>query len=96
MPAPHIRVIYHLFQARLHWCLHLAQFNLTEHWHERAVFQRSAFGRLTAGNDVVATKNIILFFFSFFSLFFLVFLFSPSSTFLIEEVLGSTNLFRKS
>ena len=35
-------------------------------WHERAAFQRSAFGRSTAGNDVVATKNAILFsFFSF-------------------------------
>ena len=25
------------------------------YWHERATFQRSLFGRLTAGNDVVAT-----------------------------------------
>ena len=29
-------------------------------WHERAAFQRSAFGRLTAGNDVVATIIISL------------------------------------
>ena len=33
-------------------------------WHKRATFQRSAFGRLTAGNDVVAT--IIINVFSFF------------------------------
>ena len=32
-------------------------------WHECAAFQRSAFGRLTAGNDVVATIFISLFFF---------------------------------
>ena len=39
-------------------------------WHERTAFQRSAFGRSTSGNDVVATKNAILFFFfSFFSFF---------------------------
>ena len=31
--------------------------------HERAAFQRSAFGRTTAGNDVVATILISLFFF---------------------------------
>ena len=37
-------------------------------WHEQAAFQRSAFGRSTAGNDVVSTKNAILFF--FFSFFF--------------------------
>ena len=30
-------------------------------WHERAAFQRSAFGRSTAGNDVVATIIISLF-----------------------------------
>ena len=34
-------------------------------WRERAAFQRSAFGRSTAGNDVVATIFIILFFFLF-------------------------------
>ena len=34
-------------------------------WRERAAFQRSTFGRSTAGNDVVATKNAILFFSSF-------------------------------
>ena len=31
-------------------------------WHERAAFQRSVFGRSTAGNDVVATIIISLFF----------------------------------
>ena len=36
-----------------------------KYWHKRAAFQRSAFGRLTAGNDVVATIFICLFFFSF-------------------------------
>ena len=30
-------------------------------WHECAVFQRSAFGRSTAGNDIVATILICLF-----------------------------------
>ena len=38
---------------------------LVNNWRERAAFQRSAFGRSTAGNDVVATKNVILFFSSF-------------------------------
>ena len=38
------------------------------YWHERAAFQRSAFGRSTAGNDVVAT--IIISLFSFFPCFF--------------------------
>ena len=37
------------------------------YWHERALFQRSAFGRWTAGNDVVVTKNDILFFSFLFS-----------------------------
>ena len=64
-----------------------------DYWHERAVFQWASFGRLAAGNDVVATKNDILFF-SFFLFF--SFLLSPSSTFLIEVVLGSKNLFRES
>ena len=32
----------------------------SNYWHERRVFQGSAFGRSTAGNDVVATKNDIL------------------------------------
>ena len=36
-------------------------------WRERAAFQRSAFGRSTAGNDVVATIFIRIFF--FFSVF---------------------------
>ena len=58
------------------------------YWHERAAFQRLAFGRSTAGNDVVATKNNIFFFFFLF--------FSPLSTFLIEGVLGSKNLFSES
>ena len=31
-------------------------------WRERAAFQRSAFGRSTAGNDVVATIFIRIFF----------------------------------
>ena len=26
-------------------------------WHEREAFQQPAFGRLTAGNDVVATRE---------------------------------------
>ena len=59
-------------------------------WRERAAFQRSAFGRSTAGNDVVATIFIRLFLFfppRFFS--------SPSRPFLIEGVLGSKNLFSK-
>ena len=42
----------------------------------------------TAGNDVVATKNAILFF-----LFFFLF---PSRPFLIDRVLGSKNFFSKS
>ena len=46
--------------------------------------------RLTAGNDVVATIFIRLFF------FFPPFLFSPSRPFLIEGVLGSKNLFSES
>ena len=62
--------------------------NIKAHfWHERAAFQRSAFGRLTAGNDVVATINVIIFFFFFLFFFLFSFLFSPSSTFLIEGVL---------
>ena len=49
-------------------------------WHERAAFQRSVFGRLTAGNDVVATIFIRLFFFlSFFPVFFLFFFFSVAT-----------------
>ena len=36
-----------------------------EYWHERVAFQQSAFVRLTAGNDVVATIIIILFLFFF-------------------------------
>ena len=50
-------------------------------WHERASFQRSAFGRSTAGNDVAATIFIRLF--SFFPLFFSPFFsrFSSVATF---------------
>ena len=58
-----------------------------------SAFQRSAFQRSTAGNDVVAT--IIICLFSFFPRFFPVF-FSPSRPFLIEGVLGSKNLFSES
>ena len=36
----------------------------TKYWRECAAFQRSAFGRSTAGNDVVATIFIICFLFS--------------------------------
>ena len=39
-------------------------------WRERAAFQQSAFGRSTAGNDVVATIFIRIFFSFFFSPFF--------------------------
>ena len=46
-------------------------------WHKRAAFQQWAFGRSTAGNDVVATKNNILFF--FFSFLFSVVYFSHGS-----------------
>ena len=49
------------------------------------------FGQLTAGNDVVATILISLFFSSVFSVFF-----PPLLPFLIEGVLGSKNLFIKS
>ena len=44
---------------------------ITNNWHERAVFQRSGFGRSTAGNDIVAIIIISLFFFfpRFFSRF---------------------------
>ena len=42
-------------------------------WHERAAFQRSAFGWSNAGNDVVATIIISLFFFSRFFPIFTVF-----------------------
>ena len=54
-------------------------------WHEYVAFQRSAFGRSTAGNYVVATI--------FFSSVFSVFPVPPSGPFLIEGVLGSKNLF---
>ena len=60
-------------------------------WHEPAAFQRSAFGRSTAGNDVVATIFI-----SFFVVFFSLFFFPPARPFLIEGVLGSKNLFSES
>ena len=56
-------------------------------WHER-----SAFGRSAAGNDIVATISISLFFFPpvFFPFF------PPSRHFFIEGVLGSKNLFSES
>ena len=38
---------------------------LLVNWRERAAFQRSAFGRSTAGNDVVATIFIRIFSFFF-------------------------------
>ena len=69
---------------------HFIIFVLKRYWHERAAFQRSVFGQSTAGNDVVATKN------NSFSFLFFSFFFSPSSTFLIEGVLGSKNLFSES
>ena len=53
---------------------------------------RRSGGRLAT--MLVATKNNILFFFFF--LFSLFVLFFPFSTFLIEGVLGSKNLFRES
>ena len=59
-------------------------------WRERAAFQQSAFGRSTAGNDVVATIFIRIF-----SCFFSP-PFPPSRPFLIEGVLGSKNLFSES
>ena len=48
------------------WYCYIYQFieNLkrkNSYWHNRSVFQRSAFGRSTAGNDVVATFFISLF-----------------------------------
>ena len=52
--------------------------------HEREAFQRSAFGWSTAGNDVVATIIIRVFFPVFFS--------PPSRPFLIEGVIGTKNL----
>ena len=47
--------------------------SLELNWRERAAFQRSAFGRSTAGNDVVATIFIRIFFSFFFSPFFFPF-----------------------
>ena len=52
---------------------------LDQFWHERAAFQWSAFGRSTAGNNVVAI--IIISFFSFFPVFFLPLFFSSVATF---------------
>ena len=40
-----------------------------KYWGKRAAFQRSAFGRSTAGNDVMATIFICLFFPVFFPFF---------------------------
>ena len=52
------------------------------YWHERAAFQRSAFGRSTADNDVVATVSISLFsfFYPVFSpIFYPIFVFSVAT-----------------
>ena len=72
--------------------IHFGFFHLTSHimddWHERTAFHRSAFGRSTAGSDVVAT---ILSFYSSPPP-----VFPPSRPFLIEGVLGSKNLFSES
>ena len=65
-----------------------------EFWHKRAVFQQSSFGRLTAGNDVVATILITLFFSILFSSPFPLFS-SPLLPFLIEGVLGSKSYLAK-
>ena len=58
-------------------------------WCERAVFQRSAFGRSTAGNDVVATIfiRIFLFFFPFFPFFFSVVTFSHRRSARIKKLI---------
>ena len=56
-------------------------------WHEHAAFQRSAVGRSTAGNDVVATILISLF------LFFLPV--SSVATFSHRKSAGIKNLFCK-
>ena len=58
---------------------------LGANWRERAAFQWSAFGRSTAGNDVVALFSSVFPRFS-----------PPSRSFLIEGVLGSKNLFSES
>ena len=64
-------------------CYNMKQRQLPN-WQERA-----AFGWSTAGNDIVATIFICLFFFPFF--------FSPpSQPFLIEGVPGSKNVFTES
>ena len=43
-------------------CIFYASYYQSQlYWQERAAFQRSAFGRSTAGNDVVATISISLF-----------------------------------
>ena len=60
---------------------------LDVNWHVITVGRRSG-GR--PATTLVATKNEILLFSFFFSFF------SPWSTFLIEGVLGSKNLFRES
>ena len=62
-----------------------------QYWRERAAFQRSAFGRSTAGNHVVATIFISLLLFSpcFFPLF------TPPWPFLIEGVLVSKTYLAK-
>ena len=62
--------------------------NIVFYWHERAAFQRSAFGRSTAGNDIVATVSIPLFSPRFF--------FPSVATFSHRRMLGSINLFSES
>ena len=61
-----------------------------KYWHERAAFQRSGGGQLLAMTKWPLKTTFFSFSFSFF------FLSSPSSTFLIEGVLGSKNLFSES
>ena len=79
MATTSVATINDIILAQRHYFLNLF-------WHERAAFQLSVFGRATAGNDVVATKNYFLFSFHF----------SLSSTFLIEGVLVPKHLLSES
>ena len=56
-------------------------------WHERAAFQRSVFGRLTAGNGVVATFLISLFFSVFLFFFFSAVTFSHRKSAQIKKLI---------
>ena len=70
VPKGPINYLYYTSLANSQWHSQLMQNNEvhTKHnWRERAAFQRSAFGRSTAGNDEVATFLIRLFFSPFFS-----------------------------